>query len=55
MTDTEINTVNAVPDEDDNAEQHTGDRIPDHDDTSPIDAANDQFAADLDAAMGGAE
>lgn len=25
-----INTVNAVPDEDDNPEQHTGDRIPDH-------------------------
>lgn len=30
MTDPEINTLNAVPDEDDNPEQHTGDRIPDH-------------------------
>lgn len=25
-----INTLNAVPDEDDNPEQHTGNRIPDH-------------------------
>lgn len=51
----EINTRNAVPDEDDNPEQHLGDRIPDHDDTDPIEAANEQFAADLDAAIGGTE
>lgn len=28
-----INTLNAVPDEDDNPEQHTGNRTPDHNDT----------------------
>ena len=31
MTDPEINTTNAVPDEDDNPEQHVGDRIADDD------------------------
>jgi hypothetical protein len=30
MTDPEINTRNAVVDEDDNPEDHTGNRIPDH-------------------------
>jgi len=38
MTDTEINTVNAVPDEDENPEQHTGDRIPDDDTDEPTPA-----------------
>ena len=30
MTEPETNTTNAVTFEDDNPEQHTGDRIPDH-------------------------
>lgn len=52
MTEPEINTRNAVPDEDSDAESLTGNRIPDDD---VIEAVNDQFAADLDAAMGGSE
>jgi hypothetical protein len=35
-----INTLNAVPDEDDNPEQHTGNRIPDHTEESGDQPAN---------------
>lgn len=44
MTDPEINTTNAVVDEDDNPEQHTGNRIPDTESGDQPGDAEDQQA-----------
>lgn len=40
-----INTLNAVTDEDDNPEQHTGDRIPDHTESGDQPANGEEPAA----------